>query len=220
MKIDPAWLSPTWYIDSDADAIGRFVEHHVGSTSDLGERAVRLFHAVRDGYRYDPYQTSCEPIDYRASTIVATSSSWCVPKAVLLTAVARRAGIPARLGFADVRNHLSSRKLSELMATDLFVWHGYTELLLDGRWLKVSSAFNIQLCERFGTRVLEFDGTADALMHPFDQAGNQHMEYVNSRGSYDDLPLDEILATFRDLYPSMFGAPGEGAATAGDDLFT
>ena len=118
---------------------------------------------------------------FRASAVAESVANWCVPKSVLLSAAARRHGIPARLGYADVRNHLTSEKLAESMGTDLFMWHGYSELLLDGRWLKLSSAFNIELCQRFGVKVLEFDGSDHALMHPFDEAGNQHMERRRER---------------------------------------
>jgi transglutaminase-like putative cysteine protease len=224
--IDPAWLATTWFLDHDHPSIAEFVERHTGhlrgdDRDTVRERAVALFHAVRDGYRYDPYRTGHDPADYRASAIVGGGPTWCVPKSVLLTAAARRAGIPARLGFADVRNHLTSAKLSATMGTDLFLWHGYSEMLLDGQWRKVSSAFNRELCERFGTKVLEFDGTADALMHPYDQAGNRHMEYVTSRGSFDDLPLEQIFATFREVYPSLpdDGTSAAGADAAGDDAF-
>jgi transglutaminase-like putative cysteine protease len=136
---------------------------------------------------------------------------------VLLTAAARRRGIPARLGFADVRNHLTSEKLSAQMGTDLFAWHGYSELLIGERWYKLSTAFNIELCERFGVRTLDFDGTDDALMHPFDVAGNRHMEYVNQRGSFDDLPLDRILADFATIYGHDL--PTSTSASVGDDAF-
>jgi transglutaminase-like putative cysteine protease len=210
MDIDPAWLAPTWFVDSDSDDVGAFTERAVDGAADPTERAVRLFHAVRDGFRYDPYGTSHEPEAFRASTVTRSSANWCVPKSVLLTAAARRAGIPARLGFADVRNHLTSAKLSERMGTDLFAWHGYSVLLLGERWFKVSSAFNIELCQRFGTKVLEFDGTADALMHPYDEAGNRHMEYVHDRGVHDDLPLDDLLATFAELYPHHRDAGSDG----------
>jgi transglutaminase-like putative cysteine protease len=193
-------LEPSTYVDSDHPEIVAFARRVAGDgTSD--ERAVRLFLAVRDGWRYDPYNTSTDPDDYRASRILAATSAWCVPKSVLLTAASRAVGIPARLGFADVRNHLQSERLHETMATDLFAWHGFSELWLGGRWVKVSSAFNRELCERFGTRVLEFDGRHDALLHPFDEAGNRHMEYVRARGSYVDLPLQQIFATFAELYP-------------------
>lgn len=207
-------LAPGHFVDSDHPDVIAFAERvcEAAGADDDRERAVALFLAVRDGIRYDPYALSIEPEDYRASTIVHASSAYCIPKAILLTASCRVVGIPARLGFADVRNHLQSEKLRATMGTDLFAWHGYSELWLGERWVKVSSAFNIELCERFGTKVLDFDGQNDALMHPFDEAGNRHMEYVNDRGSYDDLPLEEIMATFTELYATSWGA----ALEAGD----
>jgi transglutaminase-like putative cysteine protease len=208
---DTSLTAATWFIDADSAEVGGFVEDTlVGVPADNQTAvAVALFEAVRDGIRYDPYEVSSDRTDYRASSIVGTESNWCVPKAVLLTAAARRAGIPARLGFADVRNHLTSEKLSERMGTDVFYWHGYSELLLGDRWFKVSSAFNIELCDRFGVKVLDFDGTDDALMHAFDQNGRRHMEYVSERGSYNDLPLDEMLADFDVLYPRLVGSPSD-----------
>jgi transglutaminase-like putative cysteine protease len=218
-------LGSTYFVDSDNEAVRTFAENSlvaVGltSASDPTDKAIALFHAVRDGFRYDPYLLASDPDDYRASTIIATESNWCVPKSVVLTAAARAVGIPARLGFADVRNHLTSEKLSARMGTDLFAWHGYSELLLGDRWFKLSSAFNIELCERFGVKVLEFDGTDDALMHPYDQAGHRHMEYVQQRGSFDELPLDQIFADFAEIYPTMFdGAERVVGDDATDDRF-
>ena len=218
--------APTWFIDSDSPEVAEFVERTLASAgvsrSDRRAVAVALFNAVRDGIRYDPYRVSHDPADFRASAVAQSSSNWCVPKAVLYTAALRHVGIPARLGFADVRNHLTSAKLSESMGTDLFAWHGYTELDLDGKWLKASTAFNIELCRKSGTKVLEFDGEHDALMHPYDEAGNRHMEYVRQRGTFEDLPLDEIFATFAEVYPSSMtggGAAGSGADGV-DDAFT
>lgn len=197
------YLQPTGFLDFESEGVRTFTERAVGDTTATVSMAERLFLAVRDGIRYDPYQVSHEPEAYRASAIAQSQSNWCVPKSVLLAAGARSVGIPARLGFADVVNHLSSAKLRASMGTDLFAWHGYAELWLDGHWVKLSTAFNRELCERFGVRVLEFDATQGALMHPYDQAGNRHMEYVRERGSYADLPLAEMLATFADLYPKM-----------------
>ncbi|TDN01848.1 transglutaminase, partial [Lactobacillus crispatus] len=128
---------------------------------------------------YDPYAVSLSEADYRASKILKTPSAFCVPKAILLTAAMRAAGIPAAIGFADVRNHLNSPKLTELMGTDLFIYHGYVALWLDRKMFKVTPAFNMELCERFGVRPLIFDGTADALFHEFDTSDHRHMEYVN-----------------------------------------
>jgi transglutaminase-like putative cysteine protease len=144
MNIDPKWLQPTWFIDSDSAAVARFADAAAGAATDAVDVARALFYAVRDGIRYDPYQTAIEPEAYRASTVAASDRNWCIPKSVLLAAAARYRGIPARLGFADVRNHLTSEKLTETMATDVFAWHGYAELLLNGAWRKLSTAFNIE----------------------------------------------------------------------------
>jgi transglutaminase-like putative cysteine protease len=202
---DPALLSSTWFIDHDHPRVARYVDevlcaHQIEATADPMQIAIALFHGVRDGIRYDPYTTDHRPEAFQASAITQSDSNWCVPKSVLLTAAARHCGIPAGLGFADVRNHLTSEKLAEQMGTDLFAWHGYSELWLNGRWFKLSTAFNIELCNRFGVKALEFDGSSDALMHPFDTSGKRHMEYVRERGSYADLPLTEILTTFDELY--------------------
>ena len=225
MGISSAWLTPTWFIDSGGDAVEEFATTAARGRTDHTDVAVNLFHAVRDGIRYDPYASDPAPEAFRASAVAGSTSNWCVPKSVLLVAAARNRGIPARLGFADVRNHLTSEKLSAQMGTDLFIWHGYAELLLGDRWFKLSSAFNIELCSRFGVKVLEFDGTDDALMHPFDEAGNRHMEYVKQRGSFDDLPLDRIQADFVAFYDSWEvddeGRPQKvvDPAVAGDDAF-
>jgi transglutaminase-like putative cysteine protease len=232
--IDPAWLAATWFIDHESPEVVAFVERALDGPEpvdrdDPTAMAIALFHAVRDGIRYDPYGISYEREAFRASSVTSAPSNWCVPKSVLLVAAARHVGIPARLGFADVRNHLTSAKLMASMGTDLFAWHGYAELLLpdparsdERRWFKLSTAFNIELCERFGTKVLEFDGTDDALMHPFDEDGRRHMEYVDQRGSYDDLPLDRIIADFEIVYGRTFGeSNGAGSAeAAGDDAFS
>src|SRR5207253_6736755 len=165
-------------------------------------------------HRYDPYTMSADPETYRASTVLRDGVAYCIPKAVLLCAAARAAGLTARLGFADVRNHLNSEKLRERMrGSDLFIWHGYVEFLLDGRWVKVTPAFNIELCERFGVLPLEFDGEHDALFHPYTADGREHMEYVRERGTFDELPFEQIMEDFGPVFGRMLGeAPPADAA--------
>lgn len=208
---DPDTLKPTALIDSQHPAVQAFAQQH-GSGSSQRERAVALYYAVRDGFRYDPYRIDLSPLGMTASTVLATGFGWCVTKATLLAAVCRAAGIPARLGFADVRNHLSTERMRQAMKTDIFAWHGYADLWLDGAWRKATPAFNLQLCEKFGLLPLEFDGISDSIYHPFDRAGNRHMEYVRQRGTFNDLPLAEIVATFREIYSSSM--PGDSSAGA------
>jgi transglutaminase-like putative cysteine protease len=209
----PSFLSPGRFVDSDHPDVIAFAAEVGAGAADDGERGARLFAAVRERLRYDPYTISEDPDDYVASRLLAHTRAYCIPKAVLLCAAARAAGIPARLGFADVRNHLASKKLLDTLGSDLFAFHGYVELWIEGRPLKATPAFNASLCARFGVAPLEFDGERDALLQPFDGQGRQYMEYVRDRGLYFDLPLDEILQTFASLYRAR-PAPG-----AHDDAF-
>jgi hypothetical protein len=115
-------------------------------------------------------------------------------------------GIPARLGFTDVRNHLSTERLRELMGTDVYAWHGYVSLRLGDRWLKATPAFNERLCRRFGLLPVDFDGRSDSLLHPVDAAGRHHIEYVLERGEFDDTPVAAIRETFEARYPKLLAA--------------
>ncbi len=204
-----AYLMPTRFVDCDAPELRAFAERAAAGESEPRARATALFYAVRDGIRYDPYSVSADPDAYRASRVAQAPAGFCVPKAVLLAAAARAVGIPARLGFADVRNHLASEKLRARMGTDLFVFHGYAELHLDGAWRKATPAFNRELCARFGVLPLEFDGTADAMLHAFDAEGRLHMEYVRDRGTFADLPFDEMVRVFREVYRGAQADPNE-----------
>jgi len=194
------FIVPTETIECDHPDVVSFARSQIGETKQDVEQGVRLYYAVRDEIRYDPYQIDLTTPGMKASTTLQAKRGWCVSKAVLLAACCRSLGIPARLGFADVRNHLSTARLRERMGTDIFYWHGFTEMLLDGRWVKATPAFNIELCRKFRLLPLEFDGQNDSLYHPFDEEGNRHMEYVNHRGVYADLPMDEIAETFRQEY--------------------
>ena len=193
-------LAATALIDSDHPAVKAFAAAHAVGSDDR-ERAVALVLAVRDGLRYDPYRADLSPQGMTASSVLDQGYGWCVPKATLLTAACRAAGIPARLGFADVRNHLSTERMRSNMETEIFYWHGYTEIWLGGAWRKATPAFNLSLCQKFGLLPLDFNGRDDSVYHPFDATGNRHMEYLAHRGSFDDLPLDQILLDFRLHYP-------------------
>lgn len=213
----PDHLGPGTYVDSDSAEVIDFARRAADGAEDPIETARRLYLAVRDDILYDPYVAFGDPESYRAGAIVAAGRGFCIPKAALLTAAARASGIPARVGFSDVRNHLATPRLLELMGGDVFAWHGYAELWLDGRWVKATPAFNLSMCERFGVHALEFDGTRDSMLHEFDAAGQRHMEYVRERGTFDDVPFETIVAEFRSAYPGMFG---DGLHGAGGDFST
>ena len=201
-------LEPTYFLDSDSPRIQAFARESIGDASTDEEKGVRLFYAVRDGIVYSPYGITLAREDYRASAIVERGSGYCVSKAIVLAAAARAVGIPARLGYADVVNHLNTPRLREMMKTDLFVYHGFTELFLGGKWIKATPTFNKSLCEKFGVRSLEFDGKGDSLLQEFDTAGQKHMEYLRYRGVYDDFPMEELAAVWRETYPLFFEEEG------------
>ncbi|GAC1619802.1 MAG: transglutaminase family protein [Nevskia sp.] len=190
-------------IDSDHPAVIELAQTRTRGLGSVREQAVALYYAVRDGLRYDPYAIDLSDHGLKASTALAQGHGWCVSKSALLAAACRAAGIPARVGFADVRNHLSTERMRQLLQTDTFYWHGYTSVLIDGRWLKATPAFNIELCTRFRLKPLEFDGRADSIYHAFDLSGQRHMEYLRFRGEFDDLPADAIRADFARHYPGL-----------------
>ena len=207
------FLSPGHYIDSNHPAVIEFARRHVKGSSDV-ERAVSLYYAVRDGIRYNPFLDFSRDTAFQGSQCLATGEGFCIGKAALLAACARAVGIPARVGFADVKNHLTTARLAERMGTDLFVYHGFAELWLEGKWVKATPAFNLELCRKFRVKPLEFDGRNDSIFHPFDADDRRHMEYLRSRGSYADVPVAEIQQVFRETYPALYDLGKEAAKEA------
>ncbi len=201
-------------VDAEHPTIMAYARRVAGEGDDR-EKALRLYYAVRDGLRYDPYNTPMKRGAYRASATLAAGHGYCVNKAGVMAAVCRAAGIPARVGYADVRNHMTTKRLAELMGCDVFYYHGYTDVWLGGRWVKATPAFNRELTEKFGLKPLEWDGVSDSIYHPFDLSGRRHMEYLGYRGVFADIPFDEIRDAFRHYYPRMTRQQ-EAAALGGD----
>jgi transglutaminase-like putative cysteine protease len=207
------YLVPGRYVDSDAPSIVEFARRRCGDETGDVARAVSLYYAVRDSIIYTPYFDFGSEDTYRASTCLARGSGFCVSKAALLAASARAAGIPARVGYADVRNHLCTPRLRALMGTDIFYYHSYADLFLRGKWVKATPAFDRSLCDRFGVKTLEFDGSEDSLMHPYNERGRRHMEYLRDRGPQADVPVLDIIETFNREYPRWTRENAVAAAT-------
>ncbi len=193
------------FIDSDHPAVQAFARSAGPAGASAREAAILLYKAVRDGIRYNPYVNMRAPETFRASSVLAAGQGYCVGKAALYAAVCRVNGIPARVGFADVRNHLTTEKLRQSMGTDLFTWHGYTEVFVDGAWRKATPTFNDTLCAKVGVAPLDFDGHHDALLHPFDGAGRTYMQYVSDHGSYHDVPAKFLMREMARVYANMQG---------------
>lgn len=197
-------LRPSSFLDYESPTVRAFVrEVTEGATSDR-ERAARLFLAVRDRVRYDPYQVDLSPGGLTASTTLERGAAFCVPKAILLAAVYRAVGLPTRLGFVDVTNHLATPRLIERLGTRVFAFHGYVEVLIDGATRKVTPAFDAGLCAKFGVAPLEFDGTSDAMLQPFNGEGRAFLEYLEDRGIYDEFPYEEMIRVWKLHYAHLF----------------
>jgi len=214
---DGEYLKPTRFFDFDREEVRRFAESTArGESSDVG-KAVKLFYAVRDGWRYDPFAIDLRPEAYAASHVLRAKAAYCIPKAVLLTALARAVGIQAGIGTSDVVNHLTTEKLKARMGgKTLFIHHGYAVMYLEGSWVKAAPAFNIELCDRFGVLPTEFDGRSHAIFQPYDARNRRHMEYVRDHGVWSDLPYERISRDLREFYPAN-AVGGEDAGERFED---
>ncbi len=198
--VDPVYLKPTAIIDSDHPTIVNFAQMAAGDSRNPVDQAVKIYLAVRDGIRYDPYCPFYRPEHYRASNVLKIGRGYCVCKASLLCALGRSLGIPTRVGFATVRNHLATKQMLERQGSDIFVYHGYTDFFLNGKWVKATPAFNKELCERHKVNPLEFNGLEDSVFQPYNQDNHLYMEYIEFLGTYADIPVDVIVSGWEKAY--------------------
>lgn len=194
------YLEATEIIDSNHPDIQAFAAEKSSGAKDPVEKAVSLYYAVRDGIRYDPYYPFYKPEHYRASNVLKARRGFCIPKLSLLCALARAVGVPARAGFATVRNHLATRQLLEFLGSDIFTFHGFTEFFLEGKWVKATAAFNKELCERHGVAPLDFNGREDSMFQPYNTDRKKFMEYLEFHGTFADIPVKEIVRAFEKTY--------------------
>ena len=206
-SIDPATLLPDRFVDSDHPAVRAFAATHAEGLPPK-EAAIALYYAVRDGFRYNPWDVVFTPDGFRASLLLSRDppDGHCIDKALLLAAVCRAVGIPARLHFANVRNHIGTARLEEKLGTDLLVYHGYTEIFLNNRWVAATPAFNAALCEHLGVDPLEFDGETDSVLQPYDRKQGRFMEYVTDHGSHTTLPFDAMIAEWKLHYSTTLAS--------------
>jgi len=196
------YLEPNEFVDSDHPAIVGFA-HEVGGEGAPRDVAVRLYDEIRDMLRYNPWRVSLERGGYTASGVLLRDRSeggHCIDKANLLAACARARGIPSRLHFANVRNHIGTAALEKKLGTDLLVYHGYTELYLGGRWVSATPAFNRELCEHLGVAPLAFDGVHDSIFQEYDPQAGRFMEYVTDHGHFAGIPFDAMLSAWNEHY--------------------
>ncbi len=210
------YLKPTLLMDYDHESI-QTLAGHFGLVRD-GEpksQARRIFNHVRDEIKYNFYPPDLPALEmFRASDTLARREGFCIPKAILLASMARLAGIPAGLGFATIRNHRLPDYVKELMGTDLIRLHGFAMLYLDGKWVKVTPAFDSKMCRDSGLAVVDFDGSEDAMFPARDLKGRPHIDYVHDKEIPD--------RCFADVHPeklwhSLLAAHAGQGIDLGDD---
>jgi len=188
------YLKPTPVIDCDAPPVREKAQNLTADKENDVEKAKALFYFVRDDITYNPYVLHNLVEHNKASITLSRGEGYCVQKAILLAALARAIGIPARPGFADIRNYIIPQKLLELMhGSNLFIYHGYCELYIGQKWVKATPAFDLEMCQKHHIIPVEFDGKNNATFHRYNQEGKLHIEYVHDYGHYPDLPLEEML---------------------------
>ena len=195
-------------MDSDHPTVVAFAQR-VGGELPPREAAVALYYEVRDLLRYSPWGVSLVPEGFTASGVLLRDparGAHCIDKANLLAASCRALGIPSRLHFANVRNHIGTAQLEKWLGNDLLVFHGYAELWLEGRWVAATPAFNAALCHRLGVAPLDFDGVHDSVFQQFDLEGGRFMETVDDHGSHPDIPFEKMLAEWTRHYPHVMAA--------------
>jgi transglutaminase-like putative cysteine protease len=198
------FLAPGYYTDSDHPAVKEYVKHKTEAIERLEDKIIALYLAVRDDFKYYPYHLILKPHALKASFLLNKDYGYCVEKSNLFAACMRAIGVPAKLCFANVRNHLATERVEAYLKTDLMVFHGFVEIYLNNKWLKVTPVFDSLICERLGVAVLEFDGQNDSIFQESDKAGNPFMHYEHYYGSYSDLPFELFLSELRKNYPHLF----------------
>lgn len=212
-----ALLRPTEFLDHDSPVVADFVAKALPAAAAMTdrERACALYYAVRDTIRYEVYGVELSRSGLKASSIIQQGKGFCVHKSIAYAAAVRAVGIPSRIVYGDVRNHLASERLRELVGGDEFHYHSLTSVHVDGRWVKATPVFNKLLCRLYGISPLEFDGRSDSLYHPYDEQGRRHMEFIRMRGEFDDVPYETLVGGIRAAHPLLFAG---SKTTAGGSL--
>ncbi|GAB2816815.1 transglutaminase-like domain-containing protein [Lentzea nigeriaca] len=206
---------PTEFLDHESVPVQEFIDRVVPDRgADKRQLAIALYYAVRDDVFYEVYDADLSRDGLKASHVATRKQGFCLHKSVLYAACCRAVGIPARLHYGKVRNHLASDRLRKHIGGDVF-FHGLTAVHLDGRWVKATPVFNGLLCKLYGLTPLEFDGTSDSLYHPFDADGRKNMEFLVDYGGFDDLPYEFVMDQMRTNHPDFLNSDGTGTVSGG-----
>lgn len=203
-KFCMTYLQPSYYFDYNSEPIQRLIADFNGKSMPDKEKAIGIYEKIRDGYRYDPYSISLSKRNFKASVIASKRTANCVEKSILLIACLRALKIPARLHLGKVKNHIAVERLTEKFGSNELTPHGMVNVYLNKKWLKLSPAFNSELCERFNVKPLEFDGENNSFLQQFNEEGSLFMEYTDDYGHFEDVPIEFMKKNIKAHYPHIF----------------
>jgi transglutaminase-like putative cysteine protease len=195
-------LEETNYLDFNHPVFDNYLlDIPSGVSSKL--KAVALYHKIRDGFIYDPYHLDLRGDAMKASRIVLKKRAWCVEKSTLMAAMARKLGIPSRLGYAIVTNHIGVDKLIHHLRKEEIVFHGYGSVYLEGKWVKCTPAFDKRVCRISKVDPLDWNGEDDSMFQEYSN-GQRFMEYKHFYGEFEDVPIELMHKEMKTHYPHLF----------------
>ena len=199
------YLKNTATLNFENEAFRTFLaSSHVDSGSK--ENLIKWYTFVRDYFIYDPYHLDLRPEQLNAVSILKKRRAWCVEKAVVFVAGCRALGVPARLGFGIVQNHIGVEKLEKYLGRKEIVFHGYAEVHLNDKWIKCTPAFDRRICAINKTETLNWDGENDSLFQEF-SGDDKFMEYLHFYGEFEDIPFELMHSEMKKFYPALFSDP-------------
>lgn len=196
------YLEETLFLDYNHPSFDEFTKD-IDPNKPAIAIAIQLYFLVRDAFLYDPYHLDLSFEGLKASNVLNKKRAWCVEKSTLLAACARKFGIPSRLGYAVVTNHIGVEKLTKYLKRDEIVFHGYVELFLDNDWVKCTPVFDQRICRISGVTPLDWDGKTNSLFQEF-QLGKRFMEYKHFYGTFQDVPIQLMNEEMKKYYPHLY----------------
>lgn len=196
------FLKSSINIDFESKEIQEYIEEFRNLPSKI-EMAVKLYLKIRDGFLYDPFHLDISPKALVASKVISKKRAWCVEKAILMVACSRALGIPSKLGFAIVTNHLGVDKLEKYLKRNEIVFHGFASLFLENKWVICTPAFDAKVCRLSAVEPLEWNGKTDSLFQEF-QGQQRFMEYKKYYGFFSEIPFELMHYEMKSYYPHLF----------------
>ena len=182
-------LRPTYCIDSDAKPIVRKASELTASIRNSRDKVLRIFAFVRDEIPYNFAPDVRNRSHFKASHTLEMGNGFCMQKAALFAALCRASGIPARIGFQDIRDYMIVGDFLRLMGTNELSHHGMNAVFLNGRWVMADCTLDSGLANRKRYRLVEFDGARHALLPKTSRTGKPHFDILKQYRFYNDTPL-------------------------------